>query len=74
MAITESEMNAIRELFLECAGSILASERKMLGEMLHGIEERLDGIDASINRLADYEELKGRITRLEGLTGFPVAK
>lgn len=70
--ITESEMQALRELFLECAGSLLESERKQTTEVLRGVEARLGGVETqldSIERKLDakeeLEKIKERLKRLE---------
>jgi len=44
-------MNALREMYLDVAGSLLESERKMLREMFAPVEGRLGAIEARLERV-----------------------
>lgn len=72
--ISENDMQTLREMFMECAGSIVESERKTADERAREIEKRLDEIDESIQLLMKYERLESRISRLENLTGYPAPR
>lgn len=53
MAITESEMQTLRDMFMDCAKDIVKAERETAGELIKGVETRLDAID---ERLGNIEE------------------
>lgn len=62
-------MRALREMFLDVAGSLLESERKMLGEIIAPVEGALVAIDERLGaverRMGLVEAQVAQLVRLE---------